>query len=638
MTLLKPTFKISKLTVYQNGHIAFHCDFHDGLNIIRGRNSSGKTTIMDLLAYSIGAENIKWKPEALRCSHTLTEVELNGVKTCLRREVNEKSQNPIALYWGEYEKAVNAPFHEWDTFPFRRSTEKISFTQSLFGALDMPQAQGDGASNLTMHQLLRVLYADQPSVHSPIFRMDVFDSPLTREMVGGYLCGVYDDELYSSQLRLRVVESDLSKKITELKSIFFVLGKSGISSNIDSLDEHIKGLETEREETQEFLNRVKTERTLSKAESKTYNNADEQLRKKLNKVKSSLSENIEETEMLKLEVLDSKNFIDELNSRLNNLSESKNTREFFGKVEFQFCPCCLGELDTHNLTEGHCHLCNQETEKSNSDVHILRMKNELSIQANESRILNEKRLEKIKENTETQTRLKKELKQLTLSYNSTAKVWSTDIEMAIEDSSKKIGIIDGKIKQALELRSLASNISELQKKRDELTKEKDYLIDRIEVLEKTQEFRKKEISDLVSKIMIRLLSLDLPLQAEFIAAKDVDFSFVDNAVYVNGSKNFSESSAVILRHIFHLALLTASTKKDYMRVPRLLMLDGIDDGGMEKGRSHNLQKIIESECLSYNVDYQVIYATSEINPDFEASAYVVSRYFNPDNRSLDIRG
>ncbi|MFQ2019662.1 AAA family ATPase [Aeromonas veronii] len=636
MTLFKPTLKVSMLTVYQNGHVAFQCAFHDGLNIIRGRNSSGKTTIMDFLAYSLGAENIKWKPEALRCTHTVVEVELNGIKCCLRREVNETSQNPISIYWGVYDDAVKAPLHDWDTHPFKRSLNKISFTQALFDALGMPQSQGDGASNLTMHQLLRVLYADQPSVHSPIFRMDSFDTSLTREVVGGYLSGVYDNELYTSQLRLRDIDSELNKKIAELRSIFLILGKSGISSNIEQLDIYIKDLEHDREELQEFIKKVKTERTLNDEDSKKFKGKEDKLRKELNKRKKELSDNISETEMLKFEVLDSNKFIDELNARLNSLNESKSTRAFFGKVDFQFCPCCLGELARHDTQSGHCHLCNQEVESNNSEAHILRMRNELSIQANESKNLNEKRMEQINENSATQRKLKVEIRRLERDYFSLSETWSTDIEIAIEDSSKKIGDIDSQIRQAVELRSLASNIRELQEKRDELTNEKNSLTDRIAILEKTQESRKKEVSDLVGKIMIRLLSQDLPLQAEFISARDVTFSFTDNSVYVNGSKNFSESSAVILRHIFHLALLTASTEKEYMRVPRLLILDGIDDGGMEKERSHNLQKIISDECKSYKVDYQLIYATSEINPAFEASEYVVSRYFNPENRSLNI--
>jgi hypothetical protein len=67
------------------------------------------------------------------------------------------------------------------------------------------------------------------------------------------------------------------------------------------------------------------------------------------------------------------------------------------------------------------------------------------------------------------------------------------------------------------------------------------------------------------------------------------------------------------------------------------MLDGIDDGGMEKERSHRLQEIIVDECASYDVEYQVIFATSEINPKIKDSDLVVGDFFTPDNRSLDVR-
>ncbi|MFK3717823.1 AAA family ATPase, partial [Escherichia coli] len=151
----------------------------------------------------------------------------------------------------------------------------------------------------------------------------------------------------------------------------------------------------------------------------------------------------------------------------------------------------------------------------------------------------------------------------------------------------------------------------------------------IESLESKEEYRKKDISKTIENIMKRLLKKDLPLQTEFIDPRKVNFSFADNTVYVNGSKYFSESSAVVLRHLFHLALLTASIEKKYMRLPRFLMLDGIDDGGMEKERSHNLQKIIVQETQSYQYDFQIIYATSEINPEYENTDLIVGRYFNP---------
>jgi DNA repair exonuclease SbcCD ATPase subunit len=89
MTMFEPTLRVNRLVVYQGGHIAFDCAFHAGVNVIRGRNSSGKTTVMDLLAFSLGAENIRWKPEALRCSDTYVEVSLNGETACLRREIDK---------------------------------------------------------------------------------------------------------------------------------------------------------------------------------------------------------------------------------------------------------------------------------------------------------------------------------------------------------------------------------------------------------------------------------------------------------------------------------------------------------------------------------------------------------------------
>jgi hypothetical protein len=229
------------------------------------------------------------------------------------------------------------------------------------------------------------------------------------------------------------------------------------------------------------------------------------------------------------------------------------------------------------------------------------------------------------------------IKRLEREYATVASSWSSDVEVMLEDTSRRLGVLDEEIRQAYDRQKLAAVIADLQKRRDQLSKELAELELKIEALEQKQESRKADVARTVEKAMIRLLRLDLPLQPEFVNATTASFSFVDNSVTVNGSRNFSESSAVILRHIFHLALFTASTEKPYMRVPRFMMLDGIDDGGMEKSRSHKLQEIIVNECASYKVDYQLIFATSEISPELEGSAFVVGRPFSPGARSLDVR-
>ncbi|HFF9519421.1 TPA: AAA family ATPase, partial [Serratia marcescens] len=303
-------------------------------------------------------------------------------------------------------------------------------------------------------------------------------------------------------------------------------------------------------------------------------------------------------------------------------------------VQFQFCPSCLSEL--HSYSDGGCSLCKSHAPEGSEAPQLLRMKNEISVQLKESKYLLEHNVEKLKGLKLQAPILKKNVHALVREYDAVSAVWENAYEIEFEALTKALGRVEEEINQAYESQKLSDVISELQKNRDDLQSEKERLVSLIESLQSKEENRKEDISRTVESIMARLLKLDLPLQTEFIDPKQINFSFVDNEVYVNGSKNFSESSAVVLRHIFHLALLTASLEKPYMRLPRFLMLDGIDDGGMEKERSHNLQKIIVQEAETYKYDFQLIYATSEINPEYDNTDLIVGRYFNPEDRSLNV--
>ncbi|MCW6540284.1 AAA family ATPase [Yersinia ruckeri] len=634
MTFLNPTFMVNELKVFQHGHEAFGCKFHKGVNVLRGRNSSGKTTIMDLLAYSIGAENIKWKPEALLCTSTITEVSLNEEPACFKREISTDTQRPLSIFWGKMEDALQSSPLQWETYPFRRSEKSLSFSQIIFNALNMPLAQGEGASILTMHQILRVLYADQPSLHSPIFRIDSFDKALTRETVGDYLSGIFDDKLYSSQIRLKQVDVELTKRIAELNSIFTILGRSGQSENIHFIDEKIQELSIERRRLLERLSDIKSGQLSNSDNKKADKEKTISLRKALNKAKSLEVKNKDEIDSLLFDIADSEMFINELESRLKNINESGKAREYFGGVEFQFCPGCLSELE--HSSNDCCHLCKSDASIGKDAPQLLRMTNEIAVQLQESRYLLNHKVEKLSELKKAAPSLQKEVKKLIQEYDSVSQNWESSFEIEFEKISRELGGVEEEIKQAYEHKKLSSVIEELQKSRDSLQSEKEKLVSLIESLQNKEEKTKSDISSLIENIIIRLLKLDLDLQVEFIEARQVKFSFEDNTVYVNGSKNFSESSAVILRHIFHLALLSASLKKSYMRLPRFMMLDGIDDGGMEKGRSHNLQKIIVDEASTYEHDFQLIFATSEINPEYEDTELTVGRYFNPNARSLNV--
>ena len=118
---------------------------------------------------------------------------------------------------------------------------------------------------------------------------------------------------------------------------------------------------------------------------------------------------------------------------------------------------------------------------------------------------------------------------------------------------------------------------------------------------------------------------DFDRQTEFAEAESIGIDFAANRVTIDGQAHFSASSMVFARHAFHLALLMSSLEKDYFRYPRLLILDGIEDGGMEPERSYNFQRIIAKSSVNSTVAHQIIMTTMSVCPELDDEKYIVGR-------------
>src|SRR4030095_482759 len=94
------------------------------------------------------------------------------------------------------------------------ASNTTSFSNVIFNALSFPEVKSDSDSNITMHQILRLLYIDQDSPTQSLFRFERFDLPLTRQAISEVLLGVYDDSLYNLRLAYRnaVKENEEKKK------------------------------------------------------------------------------------------------------------------------------------------------------------------------------------------------------------------------------------------------------------------------------------------------------------------------------------------------------------------------------------------------------------------------------------------
>ena len=224
----------------EEGQIAYDEVFHKGVNIIRGDNSSGKSTITHFIFYVLGGSFNDFVPEARKCSMVQAEVEMNDAVFTIRRYLNKDDEgkistlSPMYFYWGSMDESFNPPADKnWQKFGYKTTEDRKSFSNVLFENLGLPIVKGD--SNITFHQILRLLYIDQESPTSSLFYYEHFDSQLTRETVADLLLGVYNEELYESKKRLTIAEKEFENVKNEIKAI-----KSFFSDPLTTSPSHIK--------------------------------------------------------------------------------------------------------------------------------------------------------------------------------------------------------------------------------------------------------------------------------------------------------------------------------------------------------------------------------------------------------------
>src|SRR5260370_10192081 len=232
-----PTLIVKRLVVERNGTAVYDELFHVGVNVIRGENSSGKSTILNFIYYGLGGGLSDWSEIALLCRRVIVEVSLNGLVATLRREISNQNGQPMEIFGGSLEASQSAPRADWTRYPYKRSASRESFSQALFRLLRIPEAASDVSGNLTIHQILRLLYSDQLSPVEHIFRYESrFDPPALRDAIARSLAHGYDATLYENDVKLRELNRQFDAQSAELRSLFAVLGNTQHSLTLAWLD------------------------------------------------------------------------------------------------------------------------------------------------------------------------------------------------------------------------------------------------------------------------------------------------------------------------------------------------------------------------------------------------------------------
>lgn len=633
MTLYKPTILINRLVVTKDQRSVMDISFHEGLNVITGENSSGKTTSIRFIAYALGSESISFNEMAKVCDDIYLQVSINDAVVTLQRHVSMELLRPLSIFWGEIERALAATPAMWQLFPFKRSDAKESFSQVLFRLMEVPELRGEGGSNITMHQLMRLVYSDQETPSSDLFRFDRFDRAITRSAVGDYLLGIDSTELYELKLRETAADKEATSLRASIRTIYNTFGKSGTDISLDFLESQIQNLGSEIRSLQEKLDNVNGSPSPKVSAVKE----DNSLRERLSAAHSKFSKFKHKKIELEAEIADSELFLKELEDRIYSLEESAVAESYLGRAVFSVCPSCFTKIDPKTDTTATCALCKSPVAEDSARSQLARMRNELALQLKESLAIRVQQLEELASINREIPSADAQLKSLETEFKRNQAQWRSPELIQVQALSREIGAKEQEIKNALELKKLADLLEQLTSKLGTVEANLDWIKGRIEAVTREQADRHQAAYLSVANNLKNILRADLYREDVFANANVVNIDFGANQLSVDGQKQFSASSMVFLRHAFHLALLLSSLQNSYFRYPRLLILDGIEDGGMEVDRSYNFQKIIAQTSNSTNVVHQVIMTTTNVAPELDNDKYLVGRKFSHDEKSIEIR-
>lgn len=631
MTLFKPTLVLRRLQIECGSNIVYDQEFHSGINVIRGENSSGKSTIINSIFYALGGDLTRWSDAALRCSGVTAEISLNGMNATVCRPITSLPKQPMDIFGGTIDQAHQAPKSEWLRYPYSRGARE-SFSQALFRLLEIPEAANEESGSITMHQMLRLMYSDQLSPIEELFRHDPFDSTGIRQSVGRLLCGAFDDELYSNELKIREIAKLFDDKNAELRSILRVLGRTDHSLTLEWLEGERARLNQEREKTLSEIDEA--QRELMSAPAKPSMDDQEKAYEALKKTQNNVTTKRSEKDRLDLEIADSTAFIESLERKLQALSDASLSAEAFGDVRFSHCPSCHAPIDATD--DGTCHLCKAPFDAEKSKHRLVAILNDLSIQIKQSKVLQQDRfvaLEKIEKEIE---RLSREFKRQSSEFAQVRRNPTDPAQVKLSELQRRLGYIDRTIEELDYRGRLIEQIDALTKEKDHLNDELGKLRTRNDVLRASQAARLSTAYETISEQTRWFVSNDLRREDAFENPRRVDFDFQSNKITVDGQEYFSASSRVILKNSFSAGLLFAATKHSYFRHFRFLVMDTMEDKGMEVVRSHNFQNLLKKLSQESSVDHQIIFATSMISPDLDTEEFTIGEFSTRDNPTLNL--
>jgi len=352
----------------------YRVNFYKGVNIIYGDSATGKSSILNLIDYLLGAKKFDLYPEIEASGkYAVLDLELNGNRYTIKRDIfNPKL--PIEVYPCSFDDVDNYACKKYlPNFSKNSSFPDLEYYSNfLLDSLDLPKVKLKEAPSkddsklvrLSFRDLFKYCYVDQDTLGSKAFlKSDNYAVQTKNREVFKYIFNALDSNISN-------LEGLLSDKVRERKSIenkynmvADFLRESEfetlhiLDENVDKIDLQIKDLEIKLSN----LNK----------ESVTDNEIYKIIKEELESISLKRKELVQQTHDKKLKVEKFTRLKNDYINDINKFKASMSASRVIGEIsnEIELCPICDNTLDVHLAKE---RFTIDDKEKISHEINLLK--------------------------------------------------------------------------------------------------------------------------------------------------------------------------------------------------------------------------------------------------------------------------
>lgn len=467
--------------------------------------------------------------------------------------------------------------------------------------LGFPEEKVENEQNVTVHDILRLLYEDQNTTSDKIFLSQNYpEKNIKRQAVSDLLLGIDDLELHRLRRQLNEKEKDWSVYEGQIKQIHRVLGSSELNDSLSMLLAKKVNIEAEQKDIRDKISSL-----YEKQDGRAANSAQtkfDKMKAEIVSLKNNISERQNEQASLDFEINDSMEFITSLEVRIDALTASTEVTKALGAIDFSYCPSCLQVVEPDD-SEHQCGLCKKEIKEENLAVGYLKMRNEIAFQLKESKRIVKRREDKREKVTLELDELRRRLKELQRQHKSYVYAVSP-VEAEIRTLIERTGFLERALQDIEEKEVFARKVALIMEKKAELSKEISKLEDAISAAERSRENNREKLYTAINDNTISLIKNDPRNELEKV--ERISFDFGKDEMFAVGKASPAASTGSYLKNSFFFSIFQASLEYKSARYPRFIIMDNIEDKGMQTDRIHQFHNDIIEISNGSNVKHQIL--------------------------------